>query len=322
MQEKGSDLTDALKTHIVILGAGFIGLSFSAVFSDAGNRVTLVDPDSQRRAAAADGIKAQSEAIALARLGQLKGGDIVVTDMADDALETADLVIECGPEALDIKQAIFADLLAKTGEATILATASSAIPMSQIVPDIGDQTRCLVAHPMNPPAVLRIIELCPAAGTSADSVDTAAILFNAAGFATAVLGHEVEGFILNRLQGAVLREAYRLVDEGVADPNDIDKAMRLGLGPRWALAGPFETAELNTPDGIPAHAKRMGPAYKRIGEARGETVDWHDGLVSRVADARDIARSGETIENRAKWRSRAVARLVALRDELLGNANV
>ncbi len=321
MQEKGSELTVALNTNIVILGAGFIGLSFSAAFADAGWRVTLADPDSQKRADAAAGIGAQRQAIQLAGLSQQKDGDVIVVGSPDSALGTADLVLECGPEVLDIKQAIFADLLVKTSEKTILTTASSAIPMSRIVPEVQDQTRCLVAHPMNPPAVLRIIELCPAPGTARSSMDSAAAMFNSTGFATALLGHEIEGFILNRLQGAVLREAYRLVDEGVAEPNDIDKAMRLGLGPRWALAGPFETAELNTPGGIPAHAKRMGPAYKRMGKARGETVDWSDALISRVSDARDIARSGETIENRAKWRVRAVARLVAFRDELLGNAN-
>ena len=321
MQEKGSKLTVALNSNIVILGAGFIGLSFSAVFEDAGFQVTLADPDPQRRGAAADGIKAQQEAIRLAALGQNKAGNITVVDAPDGALPAAGLVLECGPENLDTKRAIFADLLVKTDENTILATASSAIPMSQIVCNVRDQSRCLVAHPMNPPAVLRIIELCPAPGTTLENLERAAALFHGAGFAAAQLGHEVEGFILNRLQGAVLREAYRLVDEGVAEPNDIDKAMRLGLGPRWALAGPFETAELNTPGGIPAHAERMGPAYKRMGEARGETVDWNGALISRVADARADARGGETIPHRAQWRSLAVARLVALRDDLLGQSD-
>ena len=321
MQEKGSKLTVALNSNIVILGAGFIGLSFSAVFEDAGFQVTLADPDPQRRGAAADGIKAQQEAIRLAALGQNKAGNITVVDAPDGALPAAGLVLECGPENLDTKRAIFADLLVKTDENTILATASSAIPMSQIVCNVRDQSRCLVAHPMNPPAVLRIIELCPAPATTLENQERAAAMFEGAGFAAAQLRHEIEGFILNRLQGAVLREAYRLVDEGVAEPNDIDKAMRLGLGPRWALAGPFETAELNTPGGISAHAERMGPAYKRMGEARGETVDWNGALISRVADARAAARGGETIPHRAQWRSLAVARLVALRDNLLGQSD-
>ena len=321
MQEKGSRLSDAIHTDVVILGAGFIGLSFAAVFADAGWQVTLADPDRQRRDAAAVGIESQKQAIKLAGLGQQKSGEIVVLESPDAALGTASLILECGPEKLDIKQAIFADLLAKTEDDTILTTASSAIPMSQIVPDSRHQVRCLVAHPMNPPAVLRILEVCPAPGTSAKTIKRATTMFSSAGFETAVLDHEIEGFILNRLQGAVLREAYQLVNDGVAEPNDIDKAVRLGLGPRWALSGPFETAELNTPGGITAHAQRMGPAYKRMGEARGETVDWSDALIAQVSQARENARAGVSIEDRARWRSRVVARLVAFRNDLLDSAS-
>ncbi len=142
--------------------------------------------------------------------------------------------------------------------------------MSRIVPDRrGSRRRCLVAHPVNPPAVLRVIELVPAPGTLPDTVTRAAALFGAAGFAAVTLGREIEGFVLNRLQGAVLREAYRLVDEGVTDVAGIEAVMRLGLGPRWALSGPFETAELNTPGGIVAHAARMGPGLRPHGRGAG-----------------------------------------------------
>ena len=321
MQAKGSKLSSTLQTDIVILGAGFIGLSFAAIFSDAGWRVTLADPDASRRDTAPEGLRAQCDAIKLAGLARGQDGPVAVVETSDSVLSTAGLVIECGPEQLEIKQAIFTDLLARTGEDTVLATASSAIPMSRIVTDEGQQARCLVAHPVNPPAVLRIIELCPAPGTTSRTMTQAGDLFGAVGFHTAVLGHEIEGFILNRLQGAVLREAYRLVSEGVANPDDIDAVMRLGLGPRWALSGPFETVELNTPGGIAAHADRMGPAYKRMGEERGETVEWTAPLIARVAASREAARGGVSIEDRARWRSRAVARLVAFRDSLMDEAN-
>ena len=283
--------------------------------------MTLADPDPSRRAAAPEGLRAQCEAIKLAGLSRGQDGAIAVVVRPDTALSTAGLVIECGPENLATKQSIFADLLARTSDHTVLATASSAIPMSRIVTDERQQARCLVAHPVNPPAVLRIIELCPAPGTTSRTMTQAADLFGAVGFRTAALGHEVEGFILNRLQGAVLREAYRLVSEGVADPDDIDAVMRLGLGPRWALSGPFETVELNTPGGITAHADRMGPAYKRMGEERGETVEWTGDLVARVAASRETSRGSISIEDRALWRSRAVARLVAFRDGLMDEAD-
>ena len=307
---------------VVILGAGSIGISFAAVFSDAGFAVTIIEPDAIRRGAAIPAIAAQSEAIAMA--GLKKGRAATVTTSAGNAaaLAVAGVVIEAGPEDLGTKQAIFAELLNLCRPDAILATASSAITVSQIVPDPADQTRCLVAHPVNPPAVLRLIELVPAPGTLPETLDRAAAFFDAAGFASIVLGHEIEGFVLNRLQGAVLREAYRLVGEGVVDVADIDAVIRLGLGPRWALSGPFETAELNTPGGIVAHARRMGPAYRRMGEQRGETgCHWPDALVAQVdAERRRVIAVGD-LPARAAWRARAVAAIVKLRDELARDAD-
>lgn len=303
-------------SEVVILGAGFIGLSFAAVFQDAGWRVTLVEPDAARRDAALSGIATQLAAIALS--GQRAGGNgaVDIRDTPGDALRQADLVLECGPEDLPIKTAIFAGLLRDAGPHTILATASSAITMSLIVADPIDQARCLVAHPVNPPSVLRLIELVPAPGTTPAARLGARKLFAAAGFSPVMLGQEIEGFVLNRLQGAVLREAYRLVAEGVVDVEGLDRVMREGLGPRWALSGPFETAELNTPGGIRAHAARMGPAYRRMGEARGETVDWTAQLVMDVERQRRAICPEDALPRRAAWRARAVAQLVAFRNSV------
>ncbi len=302
----------------VILGAGSIGLSFAAVFADAGFAVSVAEPDATRRDAALAEVAAQQHAIALAGLTMGKGGHVTCLPDATPALATADLVIEAGPERLDVKQAIFAVLLSQAPQA-ILATASSAIPMSRIVPNPADQARCLVAHPVNPPAVLRLIELVPAPHTSASTLVMARTLFNAAGFESVTLGHEIEGFVLNRLQGAVLREAYRLVQDGVVDVAGLDRVMRLGLGPRWALSGPFETAELNTPGGIVAHAARMGPAYRAMGEARGEVgCDWPKDLIASVDAQRRAVIAVQELPDRVAWRAQAVARLVALRDTLIG----
>lgn len=302
---------------IVILGAGSIGISFAAVFADCGAHVCLVDPDAQRRAGVSADLGVQQEAINTAGLARHGKGDLVVVEHPGEHFKTADLVLECGPENLEIKQAIFADLLANTGPETLLATASSAITISRIVPDQADQRRCLVAHPVNPPAVLRVIELVPAPGTDKAVTAAAARLFESVGFEPVQLGHEIEGFVLNRLQGAVLREAYRLVEEGVSDVASIEAVMRMGLGPRWALSGPFETAELNTPGGIKAHAARMGPAYKRMGEARGETVYWSDALVTNVDAQRREAVPADALADRRQWRAGAVAKLVAARDRLM-----
>jgi L-gulonate 3-dehydrogenase len=305
-------------TKVVILGAGSIGLSFAALFADTGASVTLAEPDADRRAASAQGLQAQRQAMALAGLARGGMGEISLLSDAIPALAEADLVLEAGPERLEVKQQIFAGLLVAAGPDAILATASSAIPISRILPDPADQARALVAHPANPPAVLRVIELVPGPGTAAATLTRAQRLFSDAGFHPVTLGHEIEGFVMNRLQGAVLREAYRLVDEGVADVAGIEAVMRLSLGPRWALSGPFETAELNTPGGIRAHAARMGPAYRAMGAARGERgCDWHPDLVARVEAERRAMVPAENLPDRTQWRARAVARLVALRDRLL-----
>ncbi len=302
---------------VVILGAGSIGLSFAAVFADTGAAVTLAEPDADRRAGAAQGLDAQRQAMALAGVARGGMGEMNVLPEASSALAGADLVIEAGPERLEAKQAIFAGLLSRAGPASVLATASSAIPISRILPHPTDQVRALVAHPANPPAVLRVIELVPGPRTAATTVDRAKVLFTEAGFRTVTLGHEIEGFVMNRLQGAVLREAYRLVDEGVVDVAGIEAVMRLSLGPRWALSGPFETAELNTPGGIRAHAARMGPAYRAMGEARGERdCDWRPDLVARVEAQRRAMVQAEDLPSRALWRGRAIAELIALRDRL------
>ncbi|AGT10826.1 3-hydroxyacyl-CoA dehydrogenase NAD-binding domain-containing protein [Paracoccus aminophilus] len=306
------------KRHLVVLGAGSIGISFAAVFRDAGWSVSLADPDADRLGDAASGIALQIAAITSAGLLRGGAGEIAFTADPSDALARADLVIECGPERLEIKQQIFADLLAKTGPECILATASSAIPASQILPDPAQQRRCLVAHPVNPPAVLRVIEICPAPGTDPAVTARAGEFFAQAGFHAVLLGHEIEGFVLNRLQGAVLREAYRLVDEGVVDVAGLEAIMRLGLAPRWALSGPFETAELNTPGGIRAHAARMGPAYARMGAERGEAVDWHEALISRVETERRAMVAADDLAAKRDWRAASVAKLVAARDALMG----
>ncbi len=306
-----------IETAIVILGAGSIGVAFAAAFSQAGARVVVVDPSADRRAGVPAALVQQYAAITTAGLDRGTRQSVLVEPAPGEHLTGAAMVLECGPEDLETKQRIFADLLRKTDASTMLATASSAITMSRIVPDTASQSRCIVAHPVNPPSVLRVIELVPAPGTDARTTDTIAQLFDKAGFQAVVLGHEVEGFVLNRLQGAVLREAYRLVDEGVTDVAGIDAIMRMGLGPRWALSGPFETAELNTPGGIIAHAARMGPAYKRMGEGRGETVEWSDDLVASVAAQRRAILSEGDIPDRAAWRAKAVAHLVAKRDALM-----
>jgi 3-hydroxyacyl-CoA dehydrogenase len=113
---------------------------------------------------------------------------------------------------------------------------------------------------------------------------------------------ELEGFIFNRLQGAVLREAYCLVRDGIASVDDIDEVMRSGLGRRWTFIGPFETSDLNTRGGLESHAEKMGPAYERMGAERGQHDPWTPDLVADVVGQRRHILPLDDWDARVRWR--------------------
>jgi 3-hydroxyacyl-CoA dehydrogenase len=311
--------------RVLVLGAGAIGVGFATVFADAGAQVAVVEPDAARREIVrAEVVRRHAP---MARAGLARGGPtaaaerIEALDRAGPALAAADLVVEAGPERVETKRAIFAELLAGARPDAPIASASSSLTVSAILADPADRARCLVAHPVNPPTLLRVVEIVPAPETRVAAVDGAMALLAGAGFEPVLLGAEKQGFAFNRLQGALLREAYRLVAEGVVDADGLDRLVRDGLGPRWALSGPFETAELNTPGGIAAHAARMGPAYRAMGEERGERdVEWTTALVAEIERQRRAILPADRLPARVAWREAALARLLAARRDILDDA--
>ena len=310
-----------LSEGVLILGAGPIGTGMAAVMRAAGAPVTLCDPGTEARDAAEAAVARHIAVID--RAGHPRRADLgpMATIASTDEAAGVALVIEAGPEDRRVKARIFEDLLTRQPSETVLASTSSAIPISEVLPDPARQARCLVAHPGNPPSLIRVLELVPGQGTAPETVETAAALFAAAGFDPVPLGAEVPGFVFNRLQSALLREAYRLVEEGVIGVDGVDRLVRDGLGPRWALSGPFETADLNTAGGIRGHAARMGPAYAAIGEARGEHhARWSDDLVTRVEAERRAVLPEAALPERRAWRETALADLLAARRGLLADS--
>jgi 3-hydroxyacyl-CoA dehydrogenase len=293
----------------------------AAVFRVAGTPVTLCDPSEAARRQVDEALARHQQAMNRAGFTQkATAGDVTVVADIEDAAP-AELVVEAAVEDQAIKAELFGRLLTHMPETTLLTSASSAMPISAIVPDPNAQRRCLVAHPGNPPSLIRVLELVPGPGTDPGSVDRAYSLFAAAGFKPVAIKNEMPGFVFNRLQSALLREAYRLVGEGVIDVDGVDRLVRDGLGPRWALSGPFETADLNTEGGIRAHAKRLGPAYAAIGAARGETdPKWSPALVDLVEkQQRKILPEADLTKRRA-WRETALADLLAARRDLVSKA--
>ncbi len=312
-----SDRPQDPPSGIGVVGAGSIGVAWSLVFARARRDVTLYDPDPGRRADAPGELLRRLRDLDVAGLldeaADLIAARVQVTDELADAVGSVVYVQECAPEELALKRQLFAEMDALAPDAVVLASSSSALPISQVVEGLAGAGRCLVAHPGNPPYLLPIVEIVPAPFTRPSALETADALLSAVGMSPVVLHREVEGFVFNRLQGAVLREAYCLVRDGVVEPQDIDRVMREALGRRWSIIGPFETAELNTRGGIEAHARRLGPAYARMGAERGEDDPWTPDLVARVAAAVAHRFPRPLWEQSVEWRDRCLMALEAFR---------
>jgi L-gulonate 3-dehydrogenase len=305
--------------RVAVVGAGSIGVAFAIVFARAGWRVALHDPDDERRRRVPQELRSRVAGLAACSLLDEPVETLVarvhIDAALDTALEDADLVQECAPEAADLKQQLFAQLDTAAPAAAVLASSSSALPASRFAAELAGRGRCLVAHPGNPPYLLRIIELVSAPFTAPETVDRAEGLYREAGLVPVRVAREVEGFVFNRLQGALLREAYCLVRDGVATVADIDTVMTEGLGPRWSIIGPFETVDLNTRGGIASHAEKMGPAYERMGAERGQHDPWTPDLVARVVAERRAAVPMAQWDARVDWRDRMLMALVRHRQQ-------
>lgn len=307
------DRATATPASAGIVGAGSIGIAFAIVFAKAGWRVKLFDPDPRRCELAPGEIRARLDDLSayelLSESSQRVADRVQVVASIEEAANGVELVQECAPERVELKRDIFTQLDAAAAADTILASSTSALPVSSFASGLAGRRRCLVAHPGNPPYLLPVIELVPAPFTDSASRDRAERLYRAAGLEPVRVEKEVEGFVFNRLQGALLREAYCLVRDGVASVSDIDTLVRNGLGLRWSVIGPFETVDLNTRGGIASHAQKMGPAYERMGAERGQHDPWLPALVAEVALQRRAVLPLDEWDARVKWRDRALMAL-------------
>lgn len=290
---------------IAVIGAGLIGTSWAIVFARAGFSVNLTDIDQSRLAAAQEHL-----ARVFHSAGDDNAGNLAYCPTSLEAVSCVDLVQECGPEDVALKQRIFAELDRHAPERAILASSSSSIVASLFTRDLAGRHRCLVAHPLNPPHLAPLVELCGAPWTSPEVIERARDVYDRAGQAPIVINREIEGFVLNRLQAALLAEALRLVGDGVVSAGDLDRTVSEGLGLRWSFLGPFATIELNAPGGIDDYLHRYGSAFRNITAAPPPSDVWEKENIERVVESWGKTRSPEQLAARSAWRDR---RLEALR---------
>jgi L-gulonate 3-dehydrogenase len=307
-------MTQPNAAAVAVIGAGLIGRGWAIVFARAGYAVRMYDAQAGACEAALSEI--QNRLRDLERFELVRDpSDILarlqpVASLAE-AAQGVELVQECVLETLPHKRAVFAELDRSATTETILASSSSAIRASAFTDVLPGRGRCLVAHPANPPYLIPIVEVVPAPWTSPEIVSRATAIYRSAGQEPIVVKRELHGFILNRLQGALLNEAFRLVEDGYADTEAIDKTVAYGLGLRWAFMGPFETIDLNAPGGIADYADRYGNLYFEMTQHAPPAHRWSDDLIRKVeSERRDVLPEGQ-LKERAAWRDKRLMLLAA-----------
>jgi 3-hydroxyacyl-CoA dehydrogenase len=300
--------------RVAIVGTGLVGRAWAIAFARAGWEVRLWDPvsDAPRQAVATISRLLQD----LAAQELLGGRDVAevrnllrpVSELAE-ALEDVAWTQESAPERLEVKRELWAELDAKAPTDAVLASSTSAIVPSRFTEPLAGRARCLVAHPLNPPYLIPAVELVPAPWTSAGTMDRAAAIIRGIGQVPIVMRREIDGFVMNRLQGALLEEAFRLVADGVCSAEDVDVGLKEGLALRWSFAGPFETIDLNAPGGVRDYVGRYQQIYERMFPSMQRRVDWAGPVLEKLERERRERLPEAALDERQRWRDQ---RLMAL----------
>jgi 3-hydroxyacyl-CoA dehydrogenase len=301
-------------TNVAVVGAGLIGRAWAIVFARAGFSVTLWDQFPQQTTAArsfiadrlpelhAVGLLLEEPAAVLARITPLQS--------LWEAVRNADYIQENGPERVPVKQSIFTELDRAARPDAVIASSSSGIPASAFTEDLKGRARCLIAHPVNPPYLVPLVEICLAPWTDGAVVERSREVMTQAGQVPATVKKEVDGFALNRLQGALLAEAFRLVADDVISPADLDALVKHGLGLRWSFMGPLETIDLNAPGGLADYCNRYGPLYWTM-QQQMTPLAWDETLVNQLHTARRTELPANMQAVRQEWRDRRLMALLA-----------
>jgi 3-hydroxyacyl-CoA dehydrogenase len=300
--------------NVAIVGAGLIGRAWAAIFARAGWNVRLTDPHLPTLKAAPRLILDELHALARHGLADDPDGAIARVSVAaslQEALIDVEFVQENGPEKVEDKQTIFAQLDKLAPPHALLVSSTSAIVASRFTEILPGRARCLIGHPVNPPHLVPLVELCGAPWTSPDAIARARKIYREIGQVPVTITKEINGFVLNRLQGALLAEAFRLVGEGYISAEDLDHTVKDGLGLRWSFLGPFETIELNAPGGIPDYCARYTGFYRELAAASAGPEVYQSPNVERVIAAWPHQPTPERVAVLTQRRNERLAALAA-----------
>ena len=295
--------------NIGICGAGLIGASWAVGFANHGYNVLVYDANPEivtNFFKVVDQLADDLEIFKKVDLKKLKSS-IKICDNLEQVCKDSLLIQESIVEDLDEKKNIFFEFEKYTSVDTILASSSSYLLPSKISEKLKNKQRCIVAHPALPPHVVPFVEICPSSETSLEVIEKAKDIYKTAHYVPIVLKKEIEGFVLNRLQGALLNEAVRLHEEGYASIDDIDISLKHALGIRWAFLGPFEIMDLNAPGGIGDSFTRYRKGIKKLAQQQNSVPEYTDEYIKKLeSEQRERLKLADR-EERTKKRNKLIA---------------
>jgi len=274
-------------------------VSASAIFARAGHDVALYDSAPGAVTAALPAIESTLASMAAADLVdyiKVVMARIRPCETLEDALDRVDYIQESVIEEVEVKRTVFRMLDDTAPPDAVIASSVSSIPSSEFMANLKGGTRCIVAHPVNPPHLIPVVEVMLGPSTSEETFDSCCALLSGVGQVPVRLNKEIFGYVLNRLQFALINEALHLVDGGYVSAEDVDKIVKYGLGRRWAFMGPFETNHLNATGGI-------------MKELFLEPHSLSPELISRLAEEMERNAPVEDVPARQEWRDRQLMAL-------------
>ena len=304
---------------IGICGAGLIGASWAIGFANAGFNCLVYDSNEE----SIRNFEKTSDQLFLdletfdpkIDVKKIKS-NITLNCTINEICKDVILIQESIIEDLDTKQKIFKELDKLSSKNTILASSSSYLLISKISELVEHKHRCINAHPALPPHVVPFVEVVGSNYTSNEIVQEAIKLYKKANYAAIIVNKETEGFVLNRLQGALLNEAVRLHEGGYASMEDIDIALKHALGIRWAFMGPFEIMDLNAPDGIKDSFSRYKSGIQNLAREQNSVPEYSEEYLNKLENEQRKRLSYSERSNRIEKRNKMIALIRKLKLEL------